>query len=116
MELSTLDQHGFVVAGECPHCLKQATFPTVTPPAELSEGKHEGRKIGAARCIACGEFILVLLKLSYIGDSRSQWFYDTHYPLGKPDDTVSADVPTPIRTDFQEAIRAEWIKAYKACV
>jgi hypothetical protein len=38
MQLSSVDQHGFVLNGECPHCRKQAAFVTVTDPFEETAG------------------------------------------------------------------------------
>ena len=40
--------------------------------------------------------------------------YEAHYPLGKPDDSVSEDVPEDIRKDFREALRCRWVDAYNA--
>jgi hypothetical protein len=40
--------------------------------------------------------------------------YQMHYPVGKPDDSVSPHVPQPIADDFGEALRCRWVKAYNA--
>src|SRR5256885_16295659 len=64
-----------------PHCLKQAAFPTVSRPYD-----QQHRKIAAARCIACNEYILVILTLEATGNGRYEWIYAEHYPIGKPDD------------------------------
>jgi hypothetical protein len=110
MELSQMEHGGFVLKGECPHCGNKAAFPTVTDPYHEGSG-DEQRHIAVARCIACNEYILAMLKLGEL-----TWVYDRHYPLGEPNDTLSEDIPVEIRSDFKEAIRAEWIKAYKATV
>jgi hypothetical protein len=79
--------------------------------------------IGIARCQACNEYILGILRLTEVeqsdyGDSRP-WFrfvYEAHYPLGTPNDTIAKEIPAEIGRDFQEAIRCQWIKAFKATV
>jgi hypothetical protein len=42
--------------------------------------------------------------------------YHSHYPLGKPDDSVDELVPCEIASDFSEAIRCKWMRAYRATV
>ena len=111
MELSKVEHGGFVLKGKCPYCGNQAAFPTVTDPYREGSG-NEQRLIAVARCIACEEYILALLRI----EERFGWIYDCHYPLDKPNDTLSEDIPLEIRSDFKEAMRAEWIKAYKATV
>lgn|SRR6266566_2944339 len=118
MQMSSMDQGMFILNGECPHCGKQATFPTFT--STYGERNHETgwpiRQVGAARCIACHRYILAIVKAVSTGQSSFQWVYEAHFPLGDPDDALSEDIPLAVRTDFQEAIRAEWIRAYKATV
>jgi len=73
--------------------------------------------IAAARCIACNGYILAIIK-HVPDDTRTSyhWVYDVHYPLGKPDDTVSGSIPEGSRLDFQEALRCRWVNAYNAAV
>jgi hypothetical protein len=115
MQLVIIDQNGFTLRGECPHCSAKAAFPTVTSLYQENDGSQPVRIIAAARCIACEEYILAILRAD-IGYSSMQWVYRAHYPLGEPNDTLLDEIPAPIRSDFREAIRAEWIKAYKASV
>src|SRR5258707_643439 len=42
--------------------------------------------------------------------------YRAHYPVGRPSDNVSSDVPEPIAADFKEALRCRWVDAYNATV
>jgi hypothetical protein len=42
--------------------------------------------------------------------------YEAHYPLGKPNDSVDLTVPEKIAEDFREALRCQWIRAFKATV
>jgi Domain of unknown function (DUF4145) len=113
MELSSYQPDGFVINGECPHCRKQAAFPTVT---SISEDPRHERKIAAARCIACNEYILAIIKFQQLSSSGGRFVYDVHYPIGWPDDTVADEIPPAIKPDFQEALRCRWVKAYNATV
>jgi len=38
------------------------------------------------------------------------------FPLGSPNDAVDQNIPSEIAEDFREALRCEWIRAYKASV
>jgi hypothetical protein len=116
MQLINFDHNGFSLTGECPHCNAKAAFPTVTSLYEERRGDWPTRIIAASRCIACEEYILAMIKAERVDRNSIKWVYDAHYPLGKPNDALSEHIPIEIRTDFQEAIRAEWIKAYKATV
>jgi hypothetical protein len=49
-----------------------------------------------------------------LGEEYTGWVYGVHYPLGKPDDKVSPQIPDGIREDYQEAIRCLWVNAYNA--
>jgi hypothetical protein len=42
--------------------------------------------------------------------------YLAHYPLGKPNDDAPSEIPAAIADDFKEAIRCQWIKAFKVSV
>jgi hypothetical protein len=115
MHLVNFERNGFSLTGECPHCNAKAAFPTVTSLYEERSQGYPTRIIAAARCIACQEYILAILNAKVDGNTL-EWVYRAHYPLGEPNDVLSEDIPVPVRSDFREAIRAEWIKAYKASV
>jgi hypothetical protein len=115
MQLSSFASDHFILNGECPHCRKQAAFIAV---AGTFEERYEGwptRTVGAARCVACNQYILGILRAKSSG-SGIQWVYDIHYPVGWPDDTVADEIPDAIKPDFQEALRCRWVKAYNATV
>jgi hypothetical protein len=121
MDLSSTSEHGFTFNGTCPHCGKEAAFPSVTQPFDESSSSYshrEGdRKIAALRCIACSKYILGIIRLNYSRTNDSHWWeYESHYPLDKPNDAVSEDIPVQIRLDFQEALRCQWVEAYNATV
>ncbi|MGH9343949.1 MAG: DUF4145 domain-containing protein [Terriglobia bacterium] len=121
MKLSSTSERGFTLNGTCPLCGKEAAFPSVTAPFDeklqeytFSEGD---RKITVLRCIACREYILGIIKFHFGSRTQSYWWeYEAHYPLGKPNDEVSKDVPEGIRQDFQEALRCRFVNAYNATV
>jgi len=116
MQLSSYEQHGFVINGECPHCRKQAAFVTVTDTFEERKGNYPDRMIAAARCIACNEFILAIIRHKEVRPGNFQWVYDAHYPLGLPHDDVASEIPDTIKPDFQEALRCRWVRAFNATV
>ena|ERR1700675_1423180 len=101
--------------GECPHCSPTISYfhPVATHVEHLPTGAH--RIISAARCESCKGFVLVL------GDRNPPHppQLAAVYPLGKPNDTVALEVQQSakgVADDFAEALRCQWIKAYKACV
>lgn len=116
MQLSSFDSHGFVLNGECPHCRKQAAFVTIADPFEERQGNYPSRMISAARCIACNEYILAMIRHKEVRPGSFQWAYDAHYPLGLPHDEVAPEIPDAIKPDFQEALRCRWVKAYNATI
>lgn len=120
MELASIneDRKRFTIRGICPHCGHKAAFPTVTTLYEKLNGQHIERLIAAARCAGCNEFILAIVRWDWgmSPGAVAGWVYDTHYPLGKPNDSVNEDIPEGPRLDFQEAIRCRWINAYNATI
>jgi Domain of unknown function (DUF4145) len=122
MELSSVKEDnsgvsGFTIHGECPHCSPtRSAFTTVTRPFDT---QYNGAPyvIAVARCIACREFILAALKYGQRVYGRgNEWMYALHYPLGKPDETVSEHIPEAVRLDFQEALRCQFVNAHSATV
>ncbi len=114
MRLSRYGDDSFVLSGQCPHCRKEAAFQTVT--AIYKEQSDNGqRMISALQCVACNKFILGIVKADLIG-LHTAWAYETHYPLGKPNDKLPEEIPPSIAADFSEGIRCRWVDAYNATV
>jgi len=109
-----MDGEMFVLQGECPHCGKEAAFPSVTS-LYRSTGAMDFPEVtvGAARCIACNDYILGILETKPTR-SGARWVCAGYYPLGKPDDSVAEEIPDEIKPDFQEALRCRWVDAYNA--
>jgi len=103
-------------SGECPHCA-----PTVSYFRPVSSYVHHlpnnfQKVVSATQCESCKGFVLV------IGNRQSPNHHcqlESVYPLGKPNDTVATEVQQAAKSvaeDFAEALRCQWVKAYKACV
>jgi hypothetical protein len=101
----------FTLRGVCPHCTRNSVFVLVTSTCLESIGTVEERWIAGMRCQGCFEYILgIVLWNPYGGNLR----YETHYPLGKPDDDVAQEIPEHIQPDFKEALRCLFVDAYNA--
>lgn len=100
-------------SGECPHCTQKSYFRPVGG-AHVEPIGHTGtsKMVNAAQCEACKGFILVEGLRPHNEPARLL----NVFPLGKPNENVDAEVSPPVADDFKEALRCEWIKAYKACV
>jgi len=70
--------------------------------------------ITGTQCQACKNFLLVVGRRQHA--NPTPYVLEAVYPLGKPNDSVAPEVPTQIAEDFREALRCEWVKAYKAAV
>lgn len=57
-----------------------------------------------------------LLGQRHGGGGGGPFALEAVYPLGRPKDDVNTSVPSTIAIDFSEALRCQWIDAYKACV
>lgn len=65
------------------------------------------------QCQACMDYILAVVHSNL---NSHEFFYLKHYPFGKPDETVAAEIPEHIKPDFKEALRCLWVDAYNATV
>jgi hypothetical protein len=117
----------FSLAGICPHCRLGVSFSGVpnfaNPHSEPIPGEPLWRRwYPVMRCAGCSMHILAVLKVKEtdIPGARPnrKWEikYETHYPVGTPDDSVAAEVPEHIATDFREALRCRWVDGYNATV
>lgn len=103
--------------GVCPHCSFHAYFKPVT--SAHTEPRREGGQwiCNAAQCESCKGFVLVVGQRNpRLPNDRQDWHFEGVYPLGKPNDSVASEVPPQIAEDFREALRCEWVRAYKATV
>jgi uncharacterized protein DUF4145 len=102
----------FSLSGECPHCRRDAVFNIVSAP--YWESEHGIVRIAAVmQCPGCLKLILgIVLHIP----RTPNYDYEAHYPLGKPNETVDPSVPQDVAEDFKEAIRCQWVQAYRACV
>lgn len=95
--------------GICPHCAVNSYFKPVGVPYR---DPSNTTICNAAQCQTCKNFVLIVGVRQGQGEYRLRYFY----PLGKPNDRVDAAVPPRIAEDFKEALRCQWIDAYKATV
>ena len=96
--------------GVCPHCDYPSYFKMAT-----SLNTSYIRSIENISCVAecqnCGgPILLVGFKDSHSG-SYEYW---AHYPEGKPNESIPDEIPKEIGEDFKEALRCQFVKAYKA--
>jgi hypothetical protein len=118
----------FSLGGTCPHCRDRVSFSSAErhqPPYSepIKDEPLWRRWYPVMRCAGCSKFILAVLKvketeihhgmnLQRVWEMR----YETHYPVGTPDDSVDAAVPENIAADFREALRCRWVDGYNATV
>lgn len=117
MEISSFEplQGRFVLTGDCPYGPHRAAFLPVSS-SYKDERVLGDRWIAALQCVSCNKFILGIVGFVPKGDGTATLKCLEHYPVGKPDDSVSTDVPDGIREDFREALRCRWVDAFKATV
>jgi hypothetical protein len=48
--------------------------------------------------------------------NQNDYEYETHYPLGTPDETIAAEIPNEVSVSFKEALRCRWVDAFSATV
>ncbi len=100
--------------GKCPHCSHVSYFRPVTGGYSEHVGEDERVCIGA-QCESCKEYILVVGRRTPRTGIR-EFKLEAVYPLGKPNDSVDPAVPAGIAEDFSEALRCQWVNAYRATV
>ncbi|HTD24537.1 MAG TPA: DUF4145 domain-containing protein [Terriglobales bacterium] len=115
MEIVNFPDHQFNqigASGICPHCETKSYF---QPVATYREQAHPRRMVSAAQCQSCKEYVLVIGS-QQPGGTQSPFNLSSVFPIGKPNDRVDESVPAMVKEDFAEALRCQWIRAYKACV
>jgi hypothetical protein len=120
MEATLLDlgKRRFSLSGTCPHCRKGSVFVFVSNPhQEHISQSNENRYCVAMQCQGCRKYILGIVRMGHSNRQPNGWVvYETHYPIGKPNDDVDAEIPETIANDFKEALRCVWLDCYKATV
>jgi len=119
---ATALQHGangpFSLNGTCPHCNHLSVFVAITqphvetvPPPNYPQQVAGYKSWAILQCQGCRNFILGGVSRNVQGEECR---YLVHYPVDKPNEDVSTDVPEEIRDDFKEALRCRWVNAYNA--
>jgi hypothetical protein len=67
------------------------------------------------QCQTCCKYILAIAQQPY-PQNANHLVYETHYPMGEPDDDIAQEIPVHIQPDFKEALRCLWVDAYNATV
>ena len=102
-------------SGDCPHCGVRSLFnPVVQGYVETQTGNFQSIA-QTGQCVSCKQFVLITATKNS-GAGATEFSLRAVYPIDKPKDTVDAAVPKAIADDFAEAIRCQWILAYKATV
>lgn len=108
-----LGGNNFSLNGICPHCAEKVCFTAVTP--HHIEQMRDGIVLWAVmQCQGCSSYICGCAKKSSRDSPDAK--YLTHYPIGKPSNTVAAEIPPHIAADFMEALRCRYVDAYNATV
>ena len=121
MELTELEVESgkFSLRGECPHCRRPSVFIQVTDVHHVELNHEHQRLVAGMQCQGCLDYILALAMKTRRHPIPTTLAYTTHYPLGKPNDSVAEEVAKAspiIALDFAEALRCLWVKSYKAAV
>src|SRR4029077_2946529 len=98
--------------GDCPHCSTPSSY---FRPLGNAVNQY-ARVANICQCEPCKEFVLVVGQRTNQGSPAT---LIAVYPLGKPNDAVAKEVvetAKAVADDFSEALRCQWIKAYKGCV
>ena len=119
-----LSDQQFSLNGECPHCRHMCSFMQVAGMHQESVlGGFDGIASPVARacclmqCQGCRRFILgSVVWHGNIGRIPESLHYEVHYPLGKPNDDVSADIPEEVAARYKEALRCRHVAALGATV
>ena len=117
MEIVNFQEHSYNQIGAngvCPHCDAKSYFHPVATHIEPASGySHRQQGVSAAKCQSCKNFVLVVGTRS---SQQTPFILEAVYPVGKAKDDVDENVPPSIRADFSEALRCQFINAYKGCV
>jgi hypothetical protein len=102
-------------SGDCPHCGVLSLFNPVGQGYIETAARNFLTIAQSAQCVSCKKFLLVTATKN-AGQGATEFSLQAVYPINKPKDTVDGAVPKAIADDFAEAIRCQFILAYKATV
>ena len=102
-------------SGDCPHCGVHSLFVPVVKGHIENRPRNNQFIAQTAQCVNCKDFVLITATKN-VGLGATEFTLVHFYPIGKPKDIVDAAVPPAIAGDFAEAIRCQFIRAYKAAV
>jgi len=121
MEIVFLSSQGFNMNGICPHCNRPTVLTHASQPFVEEVGKQPGTGYAINRvslvtqCQGCRKCVLGIAKI-VAGPMPQRFEYETHYPVGTPNEELPTSVPNFVADDFKEAIRCHWVMSYRACV
>jgi hypothetical protein len=109
--LIDLNSRRFTMSGVCPHpaCNRPSVFMPVT-----NVYVDVSMWVAGMQCQGCFKYLLACVRQLQGTDGRPYIRYETHYPVGSPNDTVAPEIPEHIQPDFKEALRCLWVDAYNA--
>ncbi len=111
--LGHVQQGQFSLSGTCPHCDSSSVFLAVSSVCDAAEGGFiESRAV--MQCQGCQRHILGCAIRP--ANSTGQFTYREHFPLGKPDERIAAEIPQNVSDDFREALRCRFVDAHNATV
>lgn len=109
-------QNQFSFRGTCPHGPPHVSVFTMVTQAFM-ENVLQGAKTRFTAVLQCQGCLKCILGITTkINNPTASYVYETHYPLGNPNDTVADEIPDHIKPDFSEALRCRSVNAYNATV
>lgn len=113
----------FSLSGTCPHCHDKSVFYKTggvdsQQTRKMADGDtaNQFRIAAIMKCAGCSEHILCIAIVKLPIGTQGEIFCEAYYPVSKPQNTVSEDVPKDIADDFLEAQRCRWVDSYNATV
>ena len=122
MQIVFVGPQNFNMTGVCPHCNRPTVLTQTTQGysenigTQHNSGYAINRVVVITQCQGCKKFVLGMAKIVMGQPKDMQFEYETHYPVGIPNEELPSSIPDFVSEDFKEAIRCHWVKSYRACV